>query len=46
MEARVTLRPGQRGTKKLVQRYGEELRPNPALVLTVRLRLPAAKLIR
>jgi hypothetical protein len=25
MEARVTLRPGQRGTKKLVQRFGESL---------------------
>ena len=25
MEARVTLRPGQRGTKKLVQRFGERL---------------------
>jgi hypothetical protein len=25
MEARVTLRPGQRGTKKLVRRFGERL---------------------
>ncbi|MEO8164804.1 MAG: hypothetical protein ABI619_05350 [Betaproteobacteria bacterium] len=25
MEARVTLRPGQRGTKKLVQRFGDRL---------------------
>ena len=25
MEARVTLRPGQRGTKKLVKRFGESL---------------------
>lgn len=25
MEARVTLRPGQRGTKKLVERFGERL---------------------
>jgi hypothetical protein len=25
MEARVTVRPGQRGTKKLVRRFGERL---------------------